>query len=454
MLIRFTVKNFLSFKNDTEFSMIPDQGTKRNRHIIPAEGTSGIPLLQSGIIYGANAAGKSNLFKAINAARQIIIKPVEMGKPLPDLRFKLDPKCKTTHTTFEFEIRVGKKSYAYGFSFTPKEVTEEWLYRMGKSKDTLIFKRKKLAVQIAKNLPAKSKQEIKRLSFIADDLFPNQLFLTMANNRNIAALKTAAPLIAVFDWFKTSLTLLFPNTKYYGMPIFGGEHNLSDVFDKILSGFDTGIRRTSFIEIPLERFYKKVPKPVIEDIKSSLTSESKILLSGDDYDTFLLSADDEHNLAVKELVTYHDNSDVYFEMSEESDGTKRLTDLLPLFVNFFSGRQTVIFIDELDRSLHTELSYKFMELFFEFAEKRAIQCVISTHDTALLELKLFRKDEIWFAEKNKSGESKIYSLAQFKPRDDLKLSKGYLNGRFGAIPFFGNNLESFVKSLRSNGYGA
>jgi AAA15 family ATPase/GTPase len=125
-----------------------------------------------------------------------------------------------------------------------------------------------------------------------------------------------------------------------------------------------------------------------------------------------------------------------FDMDLESDGTARLIHLVPLLFEVSFGRERVLIIDELDRRLHPHLSRMVVET--------ALQChgdsqiIFTTHDTNLLDLSLFRRDEIWFVEKDKGGSSHIYSLAEFKVRPDLQIEKGYLNGRFGAIPFVGD----------------
>ena len=134
----------------------------------------------------------------------------------------------------------------------------------------------------------------------------------------------------------------------------------------------------------------------------------------------------------------HENGDLIdFSMDEESEGTQRLINLIPSLYILGKDAEKVIFIDELDRRLHPLLSRSFVESAIN-CRSRENQLIFTTHDTNLLDLDLLRRDEIWFVEKNKNGVSDCYSLAEFKIRPDLKIEKGYLNARFGAIPFFGN----------------
>ena len=123
-----------------------------------------------------------------------------------------------------------------------------------------------------------------------------------------------------------------------------------------------------------------------------------------------------------------------FEYIDESDGTKRLFDLIPLF--YEKKRSKIIVIDEIDRSLHTNLTRRFLELFYELTENYDYQIIATTHDSNLLDLDLLRQDEIWFVERQEDHSSKIFSLNKFKERYDKKIDREYLLGRYGAVPVF------------------
>ncbi len=134
-----------------------------------------------------------------------------------------------------------------------------------------------------------------------------------------------------------------------------------------------------------------------------------------------------------------------FEIENESDGTRRLMDLLPALLHSKSSEK-VYLIDEIDRSMHPLLSRMFLEAYLNDQNCGRGQLIVTTHESQLLDRKLLRRDEIWFAEKDKNGGSHLYSLSEYKVRNDLKLGKGYLDGRFGAIPFLGD-LESLPYRL-------
>ena len=133
----------------------------------------------------------------------------------------------------------------------------------------------------------------------------------------------------------------------------------------------------------------------------------------------------------------HGNKNDLFEYSDESDGTQRLFDLIPIYLAQKQNR--VIMIDEIDRSLHTNLTRKFLEMFFAVAKDNESQLIATTHDSNLLDLDLLRQDEIWFVERKPDHSSYIYSLNKFKERFDKKIEKDYLIGRYGAIPVFENS---------------
>ena len=149
---------------------------------------------------------------------------------------------------------------------------------------------------------------------------------------------------------------------------------------------------------------------------------------------YSLSKDDEGNIITTKMMQNHGNMQELFEYLDESDGTQRLFDLIPLFYEHNGNR--VIFIDEIDRSLHTNLTRKFLELFYQLTEDDTSQIIATTHDINLLDLDLVRQDEIWFVKRKRDHSSNLYSLNRYKERYDKKIDKEYLLGRYDAIPIF------------------
>lgn len=174
-----------------------------------------------------------------------------------------------------------------------------------------------------------------------------------------------------------------------------------------------------------------------DEIKEILMDINNVIKNNDlgkEFYNWLINPLDKVNIVYNKLLLNHGNSDDMFDYTDESDGTKRLFDLIPIF--YENGRGSLILIDEIDRSLHTNLTRKFLELFFKIVEDRECQLIATTHDSNLLDLELLRQDEIWFVERQPDHSSKVFSLNKFKERFDKKIDKEYLLGRYGAIPVF------------------
>ena len=153
---------------------------------------------------------------------------------------------------------------------------------------------------------------------------------------------------------------------------------------------------------------------------------------------YSLRKDEEGNIITTKMMQNHGYNQDLFEYSDESDGTQRLFDLIPLFYEHKGN--SVIFIDEIDRSLHTNLTRRFLELFYKLTEEDTSQIIATTHDSNLLDLELVRQDEIWFIKRLSDHSSSIYSLNRYKERYDKKIDKEYLLGRYDAIPIFDDEI--------------
>ena len=149
--------------------------------------------------------------------------------------------------------------------------------------------------------------------------------------------------------------------------------------------------------------------------------------------TAYVAFDKEENLTCKTIKFSHGDKKALFDISEESDGTIRILDLLEVLL---SGEGKTYVIDELDRCLHPSLTYKFVSTFLQLASKRNIQLIVTTHESRLMDFDLLRRDEIWFVNKRKNGQSNIYSLEEYNARFDKKIDKAYLEGRYGGVPLF------------------
>ena len=454
MLIRFTVENFLSFKKKQVLSMIPGKGTLKAHHkTVPIKGVS---VLKTSLLFGANASGKSNLIKALDFGRKTVLKGTKPEQLISTNFFKLDSVYLAKPSYFEYEIQHRGKNYAYGFIFNQREIIDEWLFEIGKFGETKIFERSmtnnfELDYLFKRNNIAEEKQF---LDFTAKSTPRNQLFLTHIRNNNVTDnVSDISDLLNVIDWFQNALTVIYPGTKNISKKFeLHKDTNLQQVFQEMLDYFDTGIDGIEFKEIDFDK--TDIPVEVREDIKQDLLNEKSektnaFLSNPQDDKYYVITKIDDYTLKAKLLKTKHKISGggyELFDLKDESDGTRRIMDLIPLLVDFFAG-DNVFVVDEIERSLHPNLVHDFFDFILDKCENVNSQIIASSHEAALLSQKLLRKDEIWFAVKNELGATQLHSLEDYNVRFDKEIMKDYLLGRYRGIPKMGNrNHLSFLTS--------
>ena len=445
MLIRFTIENFLSFKDKQVFSMLPGKGTLKANH--KTKPIKGVSALKTAILFGANAAGKSNLIKAIEFGKIIVLKGTKPEQPINFQGFKLDEKSTKKNSYIEYEIQHKNKNYAYGFVFNSKEIVDEWLFEIGKTSEKKIFERKNTNNFDLEYLSKKNNKKVEKqfIEFTAKGTPRNQLFLTQIRNTNIIDNTTdISDILNVIDWFQNTLTVIYPSSKNISKKFELLENiNLKKLFTEMLDYFDTGIDGISFKQLDFDKIH--LPNEVKEDIKNDLLSEksdkNNIFLSNiNDDKYYVFSKIPENKIEAKVLKTRHKvEGGTYelFDLKNESDGTRRIMDLIPLIIDFFKGG-SVFVIDEIERSLHPNLVKDFFDFILNKCEKVSSQIIVTSHESTLLNQKLLRKDEIWFAVKNKNGSTNLHSLEDYNIRFDKDIMKDYLLGRFKGIPKLGN----------------
>lgn len=447
MLSRFTVGNFLSFKKPQTFSMIAGSVQKHKQRLYQA---NDMKLLKFSAIYGANAAGKSNLVKAMEYARNVIVLGTE--KISDAAFFKLDQTYQKIPSYFEFEICIEGVMYGYGFEIllSEKEITEEWLIRLGESRNDQIFSRNTITGNYDYDNSLFSSEEnrnrfdiyINDLKNVKDTLFLQDIVTNKEalynGNTRLVVLKE------VFTWI-SALDISFPNSPVSGYSCFSS--TTPDQIMKAVKTFATGIShvetRTVARETALEDISPKDRKEIdslLADLAkaSKLGKASKLAPHGAriNCNGRLYLAHMEGNEPVFHEITFvHDNHrNVSFSLAEESDGTQRLLDMLTVLVG--TQEPAVFVIDEIDRSLHPQMTVHFIKNFLSLVKKKNIQLIITTHESHLLDLSILRQDEIWFAEKNSSGATLLTPFDRFRERFDKKIEKAYLDGRYGGVPLF------------------
>lgn len=446
MLIQLTIQNFLSFRDEVTFSMVGVSSDQQHiDHLAEDAAGKGRSILPIGAIYGANAAGKSNLLQAISFAKNLVVQGTRSSETIPVSPFKLGDYSKQP-SKFEFIFTHQGDQYSYGFTLNREQIFEEWLYGIpeGKKQEVMYFERvtsskKETTVEYGLKLKGRSKKPQQFLDFIAQGTRPNQLFLTESLERNVTALQP------IFDWFRKVLTIIPAEADYTGLEIgVLSDESFTDFLSEFLKFAGTGIDSivTEEVELDFERHFPTMPKVVRDHLIQALNQADKnsMVIANLRGTRFLVFKDDRSQLTLIQLKTRHRSEEgefIDFSIEEESEGTQRLINLIPTLFILKQEEEKVIFLDELDRRLHPLLSRNFVQVAINCRDKKN-QLIFTTHDTNLLDLDLLRRDEIWFVEKSEQGVSNLYSLAEFKMKPDLKIEKGYLNGRFGAIPFFGN----------------
>ncbi|MBP8640495.1 MAG: ATP/GTP-binding protein [Oscillospiraceae bacterium] len=442
MLINASFENFKSFDELTELTMISSNKIRTPiDHKSTIRGTS---VLKSAAIYGANAAGKSNLIEAFHFYKYCVTK----GLPTQSVQLfcKNKESNETRESSFELQMTINDAFYAYGFSAILSEMqfTSEWLYELlpdGSSKPLFTKDNgKKPVLGSSIKLSTSEKNKYKTYS---DDFEDNNksLFLTEMNrNKKIDTNSKLSFFQIVYEWIANKILIYTPDMPITDFELYYNEKSLSLV-NKLIQTFDTGITQVKIEEISLDDLTTRLPKSILNDVMNDLRTE----FEKSDKDKASLSMRSESSFFNVELkgklepkITTirlkHGKSFFDFDFDEESDGTRRLFDLIDMLLN--AGDDVVFLVDELERSLHPKLTYHFIELFMEFHREHSVQLIFTTHESSIMDQSLFRRDEIWFVERNSSNASTLYSLDRFKERYDKKIDKAYLDGRYGAIPVF------------------
>ncbi|KUM54429.1 AAA family ATPase [Rheinheimera sp. EpRS3] len=442
MLIRFTVSNFNSFLDEVELSMIPSKERAHPSQVYKTKQTNLVNILRGAIIYGANASGKSNLVKAIEFARNLILRGKGPNKKFDLPLFKLCKQETNPSSRFEFEILVQGNIYAYGFELKNSYVESEWLFRLTKDKETLIFSRAHGTSNhdeftFGKTLQEKSTDEQSFLQFTSRGTRQNQLFLTESIERNIEDFSD------VFNWFDRTLKVISPSTMHSGIEFkISQDSTFKDYLQKVLHLADTGIDAIRTEQLDSIKS-AGLPPQILDRLKEDLDNDEAALATDPDAGRRLVIKKQDGELVAFKLSTTHkcqtQDLNVSFDLEEESDGTRRLIELTPsLYEMAYSKEPSVYIIDEIDRSLHPHITRLLVREHLESEKNTQSQLIVTTHETSLLDVSLVRRDEIWFVQKSESGISSLYSLNNFQPRYDKDIRKDYLLGRYGAIPFVGD----------------
>lgn len=435
MLLRLIAENLTSFKEAVEFNTFPSSKShSHENHKITCDHAT---ALRMSAIYGANGAGKSNLLQALNLL-QTLVKTETLRKIdfYDDPTFKLDSQCSGKPSGLAVEFYYNNNVFYYHVEFTLEEIVLEELLLSKKSKDIPLFTRKRTDISIDSNYIGKGISEqfqdaLKRL------VRPDMLLLSFLGKYY----SSESPLVVdAYQWFMKNLQLVLPDMFHGFVPhMIDTDSDFSELVNRTLPELKTGIDKVI------------VRKELIaeEDVKSGklmqLVKQAKEH-PGEPQTTRNRFTDDvvnvifeDGNVYLKTLVAVHrnlDGSEVEMSLHDESDGTRRLIEYMPLLYAIIQ-KDMVYVVDEIERSIHPIMIKDIVRKLSESTTAKG-QLIFTTHESGLLDQNIFRPDEIWFAQKDAEQATQLYPLSDFNIHKTANIENGYLNGRYGGIPFLSN----------------
>lgn len=410
MLLSFSVENHRSIRDRAELSMVASSLKDREEGLIACAAVPGGKVLPSAVIYGANASGKSNVIAGLAFMRRAVHSShvrEDLNEPTGRTAFALNAGAKGSVSRLEIDFMVGSVRYHYGFVCSDAAFEEEWLHAFPRGRDAMLFDRVGQKFDFGRTLRGRNK-------LISELTRPNSLFLSTAAQNDHDELSLIHMYIgsiiirySFLGWTRSTVGDLF-------------ERRYASRIVALLQKADTGIVDHRFV-LPRDR-----PRLAL----ATLTAGS-------------LDSDPSDVLELGHRTT--DDKVVFLDLVEESSGTRRLVTILgSVFEALDKGR--TILIDELEVNLHTKISEEIVALFASpKSNPKGAQLIATTHDTNLLRSSFLRRDQIWFTEKDNDGATHLYPLTDLKTRSSDNLEKGYLQGRYGAIPFAGPT-DAFSRS--------
>ena len=418
MLIEFRIKNFRSLRDEQMLSLVASTDKTLLASHALATGLKAAPhLLKSAVVYGANASGKSNLIKALQYMRGVVMESatvIQPGQTYAVQPFRLDVESASQPTEFEVTFILDGVRYQYGFAMTAQRIVSEHL---------LVYKAFKPQRWFERHFDESTGKDVYDYgpglkgskSLWEGATRPNALFLSMAVQLNSEALRP------IFSWFASGLVILNeqaqlgPQVSIQMLKEAEGRKQICD----FLSASDISID-------DIEVVTRKVPGQALHfDLVAGKTEVRTEEM-------------EEHQVRFSHVTG---QGKAVFDLMDESNGTRSLLFLAGPVMDILGKGQTLV-IDELDTSLHTLLVRELVRLFHRpDVNTCGAQLIFTTHDTSLLDApNLFRRDQVWFVEKDRDQASALVSLSEFSPRKNEALERGYLMGRYGAVPFLDHTL--------------
>lgn len=440
MLIEFTVNNWMSYNQETKFTMI---GTSERQHQERVAKVSkfgkSFKILPFCTIFGGNASGKSNFFEGLNFVKKIVTQPLALESTINTKPFKLNSKSSLAPSNFVISMLIGEFIYEYSFSLNVNQVFSEKLVKINSNSDYELFNRcfvaesKTYKYSYCEQLNQNKNKDLKnKLRVISEGTPKNRLFLTNTVHQQLDVF------LDVYNWFNNKLEIVAPTAQFQLFEHFFNENSdLHIRVNEMLSMLDTGVIKLGFDRSSINNITNEKIK---NWIRSSLSKYKSIKFTDAENQRCIASMSDTGEVVVDKMVTYHKDDqgeELKFDIHDESEGTRRLIDLLPIMLNAIQELSNKVYVvDEIERSLNTLLTKKLMEIYFQKCNPSSrTQLIVSTHDLFLMDQDMIRRDEMWISERKKNGCSFLYPLSNFKDvRYDKDIRKSYLQGKLGGVP--------------------
>ncbi len=426
MLVRFQFENYRSFRDESILSMEAKGNAEYKSCLLPYKKKG---LLPAAALLGKNGGGKSNVIRAFWFGVQFIRnaqKTQHEKAEVPVRAFALNDYSKQEPTGFEYEYIQDGVKYIYGFSATKKEIKKEYLYAAPKGQKSEVFSREGQVF----SFPVNGEKKMKEM--IAEAVAPNQLFFS------IACVMNYRPCILAMKWFREYVHF---SKDYADIPQQLLEHaedvNMLKSIVTYAKQADVGIEDMSF-EIKNEEIsaYDSMPGNLPEGMVMALKQFAAALKDSSDSAELNLKIGEVKTSSMHRGINKAGEEELFpLELSDESDGTRRLMSLAPGIEQVLQ-QGGVLMVDEIDRELHPLLA-EFIISQFQSPETNPgrAQIIFTTHDTELLNMEILRKDQVYFVDKNKkSGVSELFNLTELPVRTNDNIRKAYLVGKYGAVP--------------------
>lgn len=420
MLVDFRLANYRSFHEIQSLSLVAAAGKEHEKTHLFASGVAVAPrLLRSAVVYGPNAGGKTNLVRALQFMQAMVLQSatqIQEGQALNVQPFLFDPEARNQPTQFEVNFiedsEEGPVRYQYGFTLSTERIISEWLFAAPKGRSKPLFQREFIQ-ETGKYKWDWGASFVGRKADLRDKTRANGLFLSTAVLFNNEQLRP------VFSWFQNRLAIIPADAMInleHTLGLCATDAGKADVIS-FFHGADISIT-----DLGLEK----------QQVKRMTIAFD--LIAGTQPPT----TTDEEMMRVRFKHCSRDGlSEIELPLEEESSGTQKLFALAGPWLDVMRRRRVLV-VDELDRSLHPLICRHLIERFNnDRANPLNAQLIATTHDTSLLDKHLLRRDQVWFIEKNRQEASHLYSLVEFSPRKDESLERGYLKGRYGALPIVG-----------------